>query len=143
LLDISGDMHALDGGDVRDASRLQPIEEFDGGARIGSTCVGIANIGGEEFKEAKRCALTGGGDEGMGATGDKDEPIHALLSSSESRHSISAFSARAFARRFPIESKCCCRTGFSPALLFPSMKARNASPAFSKSSIAFCVSIRA
>jgi hypothetical protein len=35
-------MHALDGGDVRDAARLQPIEEFDGGARIGAARVWIA-----------------------------------------------------------------------------------------------------
>jgi len=45
-------MHALDGGDVRDAARLQPIEEFHGGARIGAARVRIADIGGEEFKEA-------------------------------------------------------------------------------------------
>ena len=52
-------MHTLDGGDARDATRLQPIEEFDGGARIGAARVRIANVGGEEFKEAIGRALAG------------------------------------------------------------------------------------
>ena len=51
LLAIGGDMHALDGGDVRDAARLQPIEEFDGGARIGAARVRIADIGDEDSKK--------------------------------------------------------------------------------------------
>ena len=44
LLDIGGDMHALDRRDARDAARLKPIEEFDGGARIGAARVRIADI---------------------------------------------------------------------------------------------------
>jgi hypothetical protein len=51
LLDIGGDMHALDGGDVGDAARLQPVEEFMRGARIGAARVRIADIYGEEFKK--------------------------------------------------------------------------------------------
>ena len=64
LLNIGGDMHALDGGDVRDAARLQPIEEFYRRARIGAARVRIADVGGEKFKEAIGGALARGGDEG-------------------------------------------------------------------------------
>ena len=71
-------MHALDRRDVRDAARLQPIEEFDGGARIGAARVRIADIGGEEFKEAIGRALADGGDEGGGAVGEWDELVHRL-----------------------------------------------------------------
>ena len=41
-------MHALDGGDPRDAARLQPVEEFRGGARIGAARVRIRDLRGEE-----------------------------------------------------------------------------------------------
>jgi hypothetical protein len=58
-------MHALDRREPRDAARLEPIEEFDGGARIGAARVRIADIGGEEFKEAIGGALADG-DEGRG-----------------------------------------------------------------------------
>ena len=64
---------------LRDAARLQPIEEFHGGARIGAARVRIADIGGEEFKEAIGGALADGGDEGGGAVGDGDnELVHGL-----------------------------------------------------------------
>ena len=84
LLDIGGDMHALDGGDARDAARLQPIEEFDGGARIGAARVRIADIGGEEFKEAIGGALADGGDEGGGAVSEGNKLAHEI---STDRHS--------------------------------------------------------
>ena len=41
-------MHALDGGDPRDAARLQPVEEFRGGARIGAAGVRIPDLRGDE-----------------------------------------------------------------------------------------------
>ena len=63
LLNIGGDMHALDGGDVRDAARLQPIEKLDGSARIGAARVRVADVGGEEFKEAIGGALAGDRDQ--------------------------------------------------------------------------------
>ena len=72
-------MHALDGGDVRDAARLQPIEEFHGRARIGAARVRIADIGGEEFKKTIGRALASGGDEGGGAIGEDDELGHSSL----------------------------------------------------------------
>ena len=49
LLDIGGDVHALDGGEMRDAARMKPVEEFDRRARIGAARVRVANVGGEEF----------------------------------------------------------------------------------------------
>ena len=69
-------MHALDGGGARDAARLQPIEEFDGGARIGAAGVRIADIGGEEFKEAIRRALAARGDKGRSAFGEGNKLVH-------------------------------------------------------------------
>ena len=85
-------MHALDGGDVRDAARLQPIEEFHGGARIGAARVRIADIGGEEFKEAIGGALADGGDEGGGSVDEDDELVHARCPNSRSRTSSSVSS---------------------------------------------------
>ena len=76
LLDIGGDMHALDRRELSYPSRGKPIEEFDGGARIGAARVRIADIGGEEFKEAIRRALADGGDEGRGAVGEDDKLGH-------------------------------------------------------------------
>ena len=67
---------------LRDAARLQPVEEFDGGARIGAARVRIADIGGEEFKEAIGRALADGGDEGRGAVGEGDELIHRSINPS-------------------------------------------------------------
>ena len=40
LLDIGGDMHALDGGDVGDAARRQPVEEFLRRAHRRAACWG-------------------------------------------------------------------------------------------------------
>ena len=59
LLDIGGDMRTFDGGDARPPGTSQQIEEFDGGARIGAARLRIANVGGEEFKEAIGRALAG------------------------------------------------------------------------------------
>ena len=77
LLDIGGDMHALDRRELRHAARLKPVEEFHGRARIGAARVRVADVGGEEFKEAIGGALAGGGDEGGGAVGEGDELVHA------------------------------------------------------------------
>ena len=66
LLDIGGDMHALDRRKLPYSSRGKPVEEFHGRARIGAARVRIADIGGEEFKEAIGGALANGGDEGGG-----------------------------------------------------------------------------
>ena len=63
-------MHALDRREPRYASRLKPVEKFDGGARIGAARVRIADIGGEEFKKAVGGARASGGDEGGGTIGD-------------------------------------------------------------------------
>ena len=60
-------MHALDRRKLPYPSRGKPVEEFGGGARIGAACVRIADIGGEEFKEAIGGALADGGDEGGSA----------------------------------------------------------------------------
>src|ERR1019366_8091179 len=76
LLDIGGDMHALDRRKLPYPSRGEPVEKFHGGARIGAARVRIADIGGEEFKEAIRRALADGGDESMGAVGEDDELVH-------------------------------------------------------------------
>ena len=62
-LDPGCDMHRLDGGDRRHADARAPAEEFIGGAGIGPARVRVADVGGEEFKEAHRGALARGGDE--------------------------------------------------------------------------------
>jgi hypothetical protein len=56
LLDIGRDMHTLDRGDLRDALRLKPIEEFRRRTRIGAAGVGVPDLRGEEFEEAIGCA---------------------------------------------------------------------------------------
>ena len=68
-------MHALDRRELPYPSRGKPIEELDGGARIGSARVRIADIGGEEFKEAIGGALADGGDKGGGSVGEEDKLI--------------------------------------------------------------------
>ena len=60
-------MHALDRRKLPYPSRGKPVEEFGGGARIGAARVRIADIGGEEFKEAIGGALADGGYEGWRA----------------------------------------------------------------------------
>ena len=82
LLDIGGDMHALDRREPRHAASREPVEEFDGGARIGAARVRIPDLRGEEFEEAIGGALTGRGDQRRGAIGEGDELIHAHISSS-------------------------------------------------------------
>ena len=52
LLDIGGDVDALDRREPRHAARRKPVEEFHGRARIGAARVRVANVGGEEFKKA-------------------------------------------------------------------------------------------
>ena len=62
-LDPGGDVHRLDGGDRRHAGARAPGQKFLGGAGIGSPRVRVADVGREEFEEAHRGALAGGGDE--------------------------------------------------------------------------------
>ena len=62
-LDPGGDVHRLDGGDRRHAGARAPGQEFLGGAGIGPARVRVADVGREEFEEAHRGALAGGGDE--------------------------------------------------------------------------------
>ena len=61
-------MHALDRRELRDAVRLEPIEEFRRRARIGAARVRVADLRGEEFEEAIGGALAAGGDEGGDAS---------------------------------------------------------------------------
>jgi hypothetical protein len=75
LLDIGGNMDALDDRKLPRAARLKPVEEFDGRARIGAARMRIANVGGEEFKEAIGRARAGGCNEGRGAVDDGDELV--------------------------------------------------------------------
>ena len=80
LLDIGGDMHALDRRELRDAMRRKPVEEFHRRARIGAARVRVADLRGEEFKEAIGRALAAGGDESGGAIGeDGNELVQAFL----------------------------------------------------------------
>jgi hypothetical protein len=62
LLDVGGDVHAVDRRDLRDALRLKPIEEFRRGTRMSAACVRVSYLRGEEFEEAIRRARPGGGD---------------------------------------------------------------------------------
>jgi hypothetical protein len=62
-LDPGGDVHRLDGGDRRHASARAPGQKFVRGARVGPPRVRVADVGGEEFKEAHRGALAGGANE--------------------------------------------------------------------------------
>ncbi len=56
------------------------IEKLDGRARVGAARVRIADIGGEEFKEAIRRALADSGDKSGGAIGDDcGELVHGLM----------------------------------------------------------------
>jgi hypothetical protein len=55
-LDPSRDMHRLDGGDRGQADARAPGQKFLRGAGIGPP----RDVGGEEFEEAHRAALTGG-----------------------------------------------------------------------------------
>jgi hypothetical protein len=79
LLDIGGNIDALDGRELRHAARLKPVEEVQSRARVGAARVRVANVGGEEFKEAIGGALATSGDEGGSAVGeDRNELIHGL-----------------------------------------------------------------
>jgi hypothetical protein len=55
---------------------LYLVDEFDGRAPIGAARVRVANVGGEEFKEAVGGALAAGSDKGVGAVGKDDEVAH-------------------------------------------------------------------
>jgi len=58
------------------ACREWLAEEFDRRAGIGAARVRVANVGGEEFKEAVGRPRVGGGDQCRGAVGDGDELVH-------------------------------------------------------------------
>ena len=50
-------MHALDGGDPRDAARLQPVEEFRGGARMARRVFGFVICAVKSKPRASRCRV--------------------------------------------------------------------------------------
>jgi hypothetical protein len=61
-LDIGGDMERLDIGDLADLVLVAPGEEPRGGAIVRHAGVFVADGGGEEFQEAARGLVAGGGD---------------------------------------------------------------------------------
>ncbi len=63
LLDPGGDVQRLHGRDRRHAMILAPGQEVGHGAAVGAARVRVADVGGEEFKEAERGALAGSGDQ--------------------------------------------------------------------------------
>jgi hypothetical protein len=52
LLDIGGDMDALDIREPRHALGVKPVAEVQRRARIGAARVRVADVGSEEFEEA-------------------------------------------------------------------------------------------
>ena len=56
LLDVGGDVQRLHVGDRRDAGALAPGQEFPRRLRVGAARVRVADVGGEEFEEARRRA---------------------------------------------------------------------------------------
>jgi hypothetical protein len=66
LLDVGGDMHALDRRDLRGALRLNPIEEFRRRVRISAARVRVPDLRGEEFEETIGSTRAGGCDKGGG-----------------------------------------------------------------------------
>jgi len=71
-------MHRPDSADRRHAGVGAPGKEFIGSAGIGAARVRVADVGGEEFKEAHAGALTGGRDQRRdnGRRGTDDELAH-------------------------------------------------------------------
>ena len=63
-LDPGGDVQRLHLAELMQAVRGAPAQEFAGGAPVGVTGVAVADIGGEEIKEAARGGCTAGGDQG-------------------------------------------------------------------------------
>jgi len=63
LFDIGRDVQRLDADELVDAVLLEPGEELPRRAVIGGARVFVADPGGEEFEEAARCLIAGGGDE--------------------------------------------------------------------------------
>ena len=61
-LDPGRNVHRLHGADRRHADARTPGQKFIRGAGIGSARVRVADVGGEEFEEARRGTLAGGGD---------------------------------------------------------------------------------
>jgi hypothetical protein len=76
LLNIGGDMHALDGRELRHAVRVKPVEEFDRRARIGAARVRVADIGDEEFPKAGLRTLAGCSNERGRVGRDGNELVH-------------------------------------------------------------------
>jgi hypothetical protein len=75
LLDIGGDMHALDGRELRHVMRRQPVEEFMRSASIGAARVRVADVGGEEIKEAVGGVFAKGGGKGRSEVGDDGDEL--------------------------------------------------------------------
>ena len=62
-LNPSGDVRRLDRGDRRQADARAPGQEFLRGAIVGPPSVRVPDVGREEFEEADRGALAGGGNQ--------------------------------------------------------------------------------
>ena len=58
-LDVGGDVHGLDIGELADPMLLDPGEEGARSPIIGHARVLIADLGGEEFEEPARSMITG------------------------------------------------------------------------------------
>ncbi len=56
LLDIGGDVQRLHVGDRRDAGALAPGQELPRRLGVGAARVPVADVGGEEFEEARASA---------------------------------------------------------------------------------------
>ena len=64
LLDVGRDVQRLHVGDRGDAGALAPGQKFPRRLGVGAARVLVADVGGEEFEEAQRGVVAGGGDEG-------------------------------------------------------------------------------
>src|ERR1019366_10104271 len=121
MLDIGGNADALDGRAPRHALRMKPVEEFDGRARIGAAGVRIANVGGEEFKEALGGAFASGGDQRGGGGGEGDKLVH-LAAFWIARLQISSMSLTILSRRFVIRSRGLIQIVSSHSLIFSELE---------------------
>ena len=63
LLDPGRDVKRLHGGDRWHPLLVAPGQKLRHGAAVGPARVRVADVGREEFQEAKRGALAGGGDQ--------------------------------------------------------------------------------
>ena len=86
--DIGGDLHRFDVGDLIDVgARFAPGEEAPAGVEIGGAGVRVLDRDGEEFEEAARAVVAGGGDQ-SGATADPPSATLATVRDSASAKSL-------------------------------------------------------